>query len=483
MRILKFFFTFCIPIFFFGCSFEQILNQWDSKLSSSQELSQNEGDSLESSSQNSEVGGDSVQVYPNPDVSNTAVYPSIDVPPYLSRAPMVGFVKLNLEKPVDFNKIANSNFYGAKIYEEYVVWEVSGDEMLDLIAWWGFDELEGVYDKQSLKFKFALAKNGTLWLGIEGSKEAILSYMSHPYVYSGFTTPYILFAREKGLTDQEIAEIIRNWDLNKNGLIPALGRMAQLLIYNKLISYASDRYTIEKDNFQYVRIKDFYFLEKGIKNNMGDLVYICQRIVIWDKDTYGDFVIPMNLAWSPLSTHTSTGSGRRGFTLVYKKIPKEIAFSIYAHSDNGNSAYAQADSYKVEQTNWYPGHAKFIYGYAPEDIELGASIIWSVAHSNFVMVYIGSPDDVTWTNVWQDPPGGLSNNPPPIKGVIKKGWNFYKYTHSFLTSSPTTYKVFKNSFKKYLPGSLPDGFVIIYDGKDENYQSVVDAVSYTDSKS
>jgi len=50
-------------------------------------------------------------------------------------------------------------------------------------------------------------------------------------------------------------------------------------------------------------------------------------------------------------------------------------------------------------------------------------------------------------------------------------------------SSQIIYKILETSFEEYLPGSLPDGFVIIYDGKGEKYQSVVDTISYTGLKS
>ena len=43
--------------------------------------------------------------------------------------------------------------------------------------------------------------------------------------------------------------------------------------------------------------------------------------------------------------------------------------------------------------------------------------------------------------------------------------------------------ILDTSFEEYPVGSLPDGFVIIYDGKGENYQGVVNNKAYSGSKS
>jgi len=366
---------------------------------------------------------------------------SLTVPTDIKDAKIIAYVKLNLASSIDLSKFTE-NFYQAQVQEDYVKWELNGTEMLDKMAWIGYDELEKVYDKNTLNFKFVLDKNGEIWIGIYGSDLGVLSFLSH---YSGpKVQPDARFFGYNNTVDA-----LKQWDINKIPVFNAILTMVKELVYKDLISYNSDYLENPEGcssypggfEFQCVEINDFYELPKGIDNKLGqNLIFIYSRLEIWDINTYSrdENLKAIDDVWSPLSDYTAHGEGKRGFTLVYNTKPEKIPFCLKAHSDNGNQAYAKADDFYVEELNWYPGPALYVVNEYPENIELEAKITWSEAHAIFHMVYLGSENDVIWTNVWQDPEGGLSNNQPPIKGSLSPGWSFYNDTEEIEETDSST---------------------------------------------
>jgi hypothetical protein len=352
-----------------------------------------------------------------------SAYASTAIDAILSDALMIERVKTGTQ--VDINVVASLK--NGRIENGYVSWE-------DIPS-----------KPEGISLTYAINGSGEFYVGAKGEVEPLLQlfilssneWAGHWTGDTGLNTTLGIWENPVYVPPEEMIASWLNLDEKSNRLVTFL-RSSYFELKNggAIISgnvKEGPRESSSETGF-------FEELDFSIKNNMGNNIDVVASLLFMYQSTTKNSSEPdrgypiatswpwwsrmnaYNKKWNPKSDDTVDGTGWRTFNI------SSNGDAIFMHAgtrgDNGNSGYVEIDGNRVSSfSNWQKKYHYYdVFNSFPNgEIKLYGANNWAGFATWFSAVVLGG--DIEISDIHENPTGGISNNPAPLRYTIYPGWN------------------------------------------------------------